>query len=106
MNSFRFSLNQEKSFPRRIGSVPRQEQCFPWASGPQETLFCLGTLPLYLGMKFLGLMKTHNKFMGPPAFFLFIISVLHMGNLDDMKIVCDVRRVLDADIVWDTEIVI
>ena len=58
MNSFGFSLDQEKSFPRRIGSVPWQEQCFPWASGPRETLFCLGTLPLYSGMKFLGLVNT------------------------------------------------
>ena len=63
------------------------------------------TLPL-LGNEISWSCENPHKFMGPPAFFLFIISVLHMGNLDDMKIVCDVRRVLDADIVWDTEIVI
>ena len=74
MNSFRFSLDQEKSFPSRIGSVPQQEQCFPWASGPRETLFCLGTLPLYSGMKFLGLVKTLiNSWVLPP----FSYSLYH-----------------------------
>ena len=67
MNSFGFSLDQGKSFPHRIGSVPRQDQCFPRACGPQETLICLRTLPLYSGMKILGLVKTlMNSWVLPP----------------------------------------
>ena len=52
------SLDQGKSFPHIIGSVPRQNQCFPQGYAPRETLICLRTLPLYSGMKILGLMKT------------------------------------------------
>ena len=76
MNSFRFSLDQGNSFPRSTRSVPQQDQCFPQACGPQETLICLRTLPLYLGMKILLFMKP-SSFMGPPAFFQLIISILN-----------------------------
>ena len=79
---------------------------FPSGLWPSGNIVLSRDTPSLLGNEISWSHENPHKFMGPPAFFLFIISVLHMGNLDDMKIVCDVRRVLDADIVWDTEIVI
>ena len=78
----------------------------PWGLRPPGIIILSWETPSLLGNEISWSCENPHKFIGPPAFFLFIISVLHMGNLDDMKIVCDVRRVLDADIVWDTEIVI
>ena len=62
MNSFGFSLDQGKSFPHRIGSVPQQDQCFPWACCPRDN-------PSPLGNKIPWSHENPHNFMGPPAFF-------------------------------------
>ena len=86
--------------------MSRDRIIIPEGRSPEGIIISVSDTASLLGNDNSWSCENPHKFMGPPAFFLFIISVLHMGNLDDMKIVCDVRRVLDADIVWDTEIVI
>ena len=74
MNSFGFSLDQEKSFPRRIGSVPRQEKLFPQALRALGNNYSVSGHSISTPKNNSWSCENPHKFMGPPTFFLVIIS--------------------------------